>query len=280
MKILTALLVIAYYILPTNAFALSKTDGHIVIRPMPRSQLVPAQSRVKNYASYQFRLQKGKKSEKMEKKGKYWHLRYLIKDESGKIDRSVSRQEIVQNYREAALEKGGSILYEAGYLLTFSLTRKDGGMTWAYLSANDGSYNLDIIDETAFKKQLTFSAEAMKQALDEKGQVTVYGIYFDLNGATLKLGAEKVLIEIVKLMMNNPELNIQIQGHTDATGSAKHNLDLSIRRAETVKTFLMTYGIKPLRLIPEGYGEKKPVAPNDTEENRALNRRVELVKIN
>jgi len=280
MKVVCILLVIAFLMLQTPAFALDKIEEHTVIKPMPRSQLVPAQSSVKNYASFQFWVQKGKKAEKVEKKGKYWHLRYLIKDANGKVDRNVSRAEIVRNYKEAALEKGGNIHYEAGYLLTFTLTRKDGGKTWGYLSAGNGSYNLDIIDEAAFKKQLTFGADEMKRALDEEGQVAIYGIYFDLDKATLKLGAEKVLIEMVKLMKNNPDLKIEIQGHTDDTGSSEHNLDLSTRRAETVKKFLLVYGIESARMVPKGYGEEKPVAPNDTEENRVLNRRVELVKIN
>lgn len=280
MKILCVLLLLAFHVFQAPVFAGVKAEEHGVIKPMPRSQIVPAQSRVHNYASHRFLIQKGKKSERVEKKGKYWHFRYLIKDANGKIDRTVSREEIVQNYKEAALEKGGTILYEAGYLLTFSLTRKDGGTTWAYLSAGNGSYNLDIIDEAAFKKQLTFGAEEMMRALNEDGRVAVYGIYFDLDKASLKPGAEKVLVEMVKLMKNNPGLKIQIQGHTDDTGSDVHNLNLSKRRAETVKNYLLLYGIEPPRMVPEGYGEKKPVAPNDTEENRAMNRRVELVKIN
>lgn len=280
MKVWCALLVIPLLAFQEPAFALSKAEEHPVIKPMPRSQLVPAQSSEKNYDSYQFQVQKGKKAEKVEKKGKYWHLRYLIKDANGKTNRNVSRGEIVQNYKEAALEKGGSILYEAAYLLTFTLTRKDGGTTWAFLSAGDGSYNLDIIDEAAFKKQLTFDAEEMKRALDEEGHVAIYGIYFDIDRASLKLGAEEVLMEMVKLMKNNPDLKIEIQGHTDNSGSADHNLDLSTRRAETVKKFLLAYGIEAPRTVSKGYGEEKPVAPNDTEEGRAMNRRVELMKIN
>jgi outer membrane protein OmpA-like peptidoglycan-associated protein len=280
MKVPCVLLAISLLAFQGSAFALSKVEEHPVIKPIPRSQLVPAQSRAKNYASHQFRVKKGKKAEKVEKKGKYWHLRYVIKDGNGKIDKSVSREEIVQNYKEAALEKGGNILYEETYLMTFTLTRKDGGTTWAFLSAGNGSYNLDIIDEAAFKKQLTFDAEEMKRALDEEGRVAIYGINFDIDRAVLKLGAEEVLIEMVKLMKNNPDLKIEIQGHTDNTGSADHNLDLSTRRAETVKKFLLVYGIEAPRMDSKGYGEEKPVAPNDTEEGRAMNRRVELIDIN
>lgn len=280
MKVLCVLLAIAILAFHGPAFALSKAEEHPVIKPMPRSQLVPAQSRTKNYASHQFRVKKGKKAEKVEKKGKYWHLRYIIKDANGKTDRNVSREEIVQNYKEAALEKSGNIFFEGAYLLTFTLTRKDGGRTWASLSAGDGSYNLDIIDEAAFKKQLTFDAEEMKRALDEEGSVAIYGINFDVDRAVLKLGAEEALIEMVKLMKNNPDLKIEIQGHTDNTGSADHNLDLSTRRADTVKKFLLLYGIEASRMVSKGYGEEKPVATNDTEEGRAMNRRVELININ
>ncbi len=278
MKVLSIMLAFGLLAIGEPAFALSKTEEHPVIRPMPMSQLVVAQSRVRNYASHQFRVQKGKKSEKIEKKGTYWHLRYVIKDAKGSINRNVSREEIVQNYKEAALEKGGRILYEVGYLLTFTLTRMDGGMTWAFLSAGDGSYNLYIIDEAAFRKQLMFDAEELKKALDEEGHVAVYGIYFDIDRAVLKLGAEKVLVEMVKLMKNNPKLKIEIQGHTDNTGEAHHNLDLSTRRAETVRKFLLAYGVEAARVLSRGYGEEKPVASNDTEEGRALNRRVELIK--
>ena len=81
-------------------------------------------------------------------------------------------------------------------------------------------------------------------------------------------------------MKGSQDLKIEIQGHTDNTGSAENNLDLSKRRAETVKAFLLTYGIGSPRMVPRGYGEEKSIAPNDTEESRALNRRVELVRLN
>ncbi|MFQ5605562.1 MAG: OmpA family protein [bacterium] len=280
MKVLRRFLTLVIFIFQASAFALINSEDHKVIKPMPNSQLVPAQSSVKDYGSYQFRIQKGKKVEKVVKNGKYWHLRYLIKNASGKINRNVSREEIVKNYKEAALEKGGRLLLEGPYQLTFTLSRKDGGTTWAFLVAGAGSYNLDIIDEAGFEKQLTFGAEEMKKALDETGRVAIYGIYFDVDKASLKLGAENALIEMVKLMKNNPELKIEIQGHTDDTGLAAHNLTLSSQRAETVKTFLMNYGIESFRMVPKGLGEDRPVASNDTEDGRAQNRRVELVKIN
>jgi OmpA-OmpF porin, OOP family len=72
---------------------------------------------------------------------------------------------------------------------------------------------------------------------------------------------------------------LEVQGHTDDQGSDDYNLKLSQRRAETVVACLGLFGIDPSRLVPKGYGESKTVMPNTTEEGRAKNRRVELVKL-
>ena len=273
--------VLLVFFLPVYGFQSYGQEAmeHSVIKPMPKSVLIPAQSKKLKFSSYSFYVKKGKKAERVEKKGKYWRLRYIIKDAQGRTNRSVSRMEIAENYKAAALEKGGTVLYEVKGRLTFTLPMQNGGKTWAFVSAGEGSYNIHIIEEAGFKKQLTFGAEEMKSALDEEGHIALYGINFDIDKDTLKLGAEKVLIELVKLMKTNPGLKIEIQGHTDNTGSAGHNLALSKRRAETVKNFLLIYGIAPSRMVPKGYGMEKPVDTNDTKEGRAMNRRVELIRI-
>ena len=85
-----------------------------------------------------------------------------------------------------------------------------------------------------------------------------------------------VLDEVAVSLHAWPEVKVEIQGHTDSTGSDEHNLDLSRRRAATVKSYLLLYGISGDRLTTTGLGESKPVGDNATEEGRALNRRVEL----
>ena len=115
--------------------------------------------------------------------------------------------------------------------------------------------------------------------LDSSGTVSIYGINFDFNKADLQAGAEKILTEIVLLMKRNPGLKIEIQGHTDNTGSADYNLSLSNKRAESVKNYLTLFGITVSRMNAKGYGMSRPVASNNTEEGRAENRRVELVKL-
>ena len=105
MNVLRALLTFVFLVFQLPAYCVSRAEEHPVIKPMPRSQLVAAQSRFMNYSAYEFQVKEGKKTERVEKEGQYWHLRYLIKSASGKVDRSVSRQEILRNFKEAVWRK-------------------------------------------------------------------------------------------------------------------------------------------------------------------------------
>ncbi|MCA1793773.1 MAG: OmpA family protein, partial [Desulfobacteraceae bacterium] len=88
------------------------------------------------------------------------------------------------------------------------------------------------------------------------------------------------LDQIADVLKTHPQINVKVQGHTDSIGSKAYNDDLSIKRAQAVKTYLMNKGVQEERLSVEGFGFSKPVAPNDTAEGRALNRRVELHPMN
>ena len=96
---------------------------------------------------------------------------------------------------------------------------------------------------------------------------------------TLQQASGKQLQEVLTLLLSNPDLRLEIQGHTDNDGSADYNLRLSQQRAESVLRYLLLFGIDPARLQAKGYGETMPVAPNDTAENKEKNRRVELTRI-
>ena len=88
-----------------------------------------------------------------------------------------------------------------------------------------------------------------------------------------------MLDEAVKVLMRNPDLKIEIQGHTDSIGSAAYNMGLSERRAKAVMRYFMKEGVNVSRLKAVGYGLTRPLATNKTKEGRAQNRRVELAPI-
>jgi outer membrane protein OmpA-like peptidoglycan-associated protein len=101
-------------------------------------------------------------------------------------------------------------------------------------------------------------------------------IYFDYNSHTLHESSLPELDRVVELMKENPDINIEISAHTDNKGSSDYNLKLSDKRAQEIVKYLVSKGIPAGKLKPKGYGATRPVATNDTEENRAKNRRVEL----
>ncbi len=117
---------------------------------------------------------------------------------------------------------------------------------------------------------------ALERALEDSGQVDLYGVYFDTAEATLKPESEQTLGQVLALLQRKPALRLQVAGHTDSQGEAGYNQALSRRRAEAVVAWLVGRGIAASRLAAEGHGESRPVASNASEEGRARNRRVEL----
>jgi outer membrane protein OmpA-like peptidoglycan-associated protein len=115
-------------------------------------------------------------------------------------------------------------------------------------------------------------------ALETAGEVTLYGIYFDFDRATLKPESEPVLRQLLEALQSSEGLAVAIEGHTDGVGSDDYNRDLSQRRAQAVVDWLVAHGIGADRMTPVGRGEAEPVADNATADGRALNRRVEVIR--
>ena len=116
--------------------------------------------------------------------------------------------------------------------------------------------------------------------LTRDGRVTTRGILFDVDSDVIQPESAPTLEEIGTTLQEHPDLRISIEGHTDSDGDEASNQQLSERRAEAVRARLIDdYGIDPSRLEAAGYGESRPVAPNDTPEGKQQNRRVELVRI-
>ncbi len=135
-----------------------------------------------------------------------------------------------------------------------------------------------VLQRRVMKQSVGFlDASAMKQAIDAHGRVALH-INFDVDKATLRPDAQPLLEEINKLLNADPALKLSIEGHTDNSGTAMHNQELSTARARSVLGALVGLGIDPSRLQSRGFGQGAPVASNGTEAGRAKNRRVELVK--
>ncbi|MEO8949954.1 MAG: OmpA family protein, partial [Mucilaginibacter sp.] len=111
------------------------------------------------------------------------------------------------------------------------------------------------------------------------GKIVMHGILFDVDKATLQPQSMGSINEIYYLLKKDPSLKFEIDGHTDNTGDAAHNLTLSQQRAESVKAELVKLGIDGSRLSTKGFGDTKPISDNSSPEGKANNRRVEFVKM-
>jgi OmpA-OmpF porin, OOP family len=176
----------------------------------------------------------------------------------------------VQNRRVRIYHKGGKVIdvptniYEGSTFsrLCFKL----------YRGASAGSYISNI--------KITTAAPDTRNKLLTEGKLVTYGIYFDVNKDVVKPESYGTLKDIATVLNEVPDVKVKIVGHTDADGQDAANLDLSKRRAASVKAELAkNFGVKGDRLVTDGMGESQPVAPNDTPVNKALNRRVEFVKL-
>ena len=128
--------------------------------------------------------------------------------------------------------------------------------------------------------RIAVGAPDTRNKLMTEGKLVTYGIYFDVNKDVVKPESYGTLKDIAAILNEVPDVKVRILGHTDADGQDAANLDLSKRRAASVKAELVkSFGVKADQLETDGMGETQPVAPNDTPSNKALNRRVEFVKM-
>lgn len=138
--------------------------------------------------------------------------------------------------------------------------------------ASSGSYISNL--------RITDASPDMRSKLLTEGKLVSYGIYFDVNKDIVKSESYGTIKEIATVLNENPTVKIKIVGHTDSDGDDKSNLDLSQRRAASVKNVLVKeFGIDGTRIETDGKGEIEPIAKNDSIVNKALNRRVEFLKL-
>jgi outer membrane protein OmpA-like peptidoglycan-associated protein len=151
-----------------------------------------------------------------------------------------------------------------------------GAILGAAIGGAAGAYIGDYMDKQA--NDMEGDLEGAKiERVGEGIKITFdSGILFDIDKDTLRPASQEQLTKMAAILNKYPDTNILLEGHTDATGSDEHNLDLSRRRARSVSNYLGSLAVSTSRMTIMGYGESQPIATNDTDEGRQLNRRVEV----
>ena len=179
----------------------------------------------------------------------------------------------------------GFTLAERPRYLLATLTRPQGDVHVMIMAADlperqrPAVYVMVIESKPMDKGMVMVSANAIDQSLMNTGKAIIYGIYFDFDKADVKAESKQQLAQIAALMNDHADLKLIITGHTDNQGSADYNQRLSQLRADAIVTSLVNgYAVAPNRFVAKGMGATSPIANNDSEDGRAKNRRVELVK--
>ncbi|HLT87696.1 MAG TPA: OmpA family protein [Sphingobacterium sp.] len=224
-----------------------------------------------------------------------------------KSDKEVSGRYLIKSFEDAITQAGGVKVFEgklpkerrdkyaelctyAGSngsidiwnnpIATYVIRRDDGNIYIALDKGNTNTTSIQIVQEKPFEQTIKkITSDDIVKDLNEKGKSILY-INFDIDKADIKPDGKEVVDQIAKALQQDASLKIAIEGHTDNTGDAAHNKKLSDDRAMAVMQSLINAKIDKSRLTAQGFGPERPLVANDSEENKAKNRRVELVKRN
>ena len=186
---------------------------------------------------------------------------------------SLSSVEVQTRYSAALQKAGWDVVRSDSGGLTCAHYTQHGRDVWVKITPISAAYSVEVADMGAAAAQ-----DKLAKVLNDDGHVALYGIYFDTDKSGLRPDSEATLVQIQKLLTAQPAMKLEIQGHTDNTGTRPHNDTLSQDRAASVKAWLVAHGTTVTRLTAKGYADTRPVAPNGTPQGRALNRRVELAR--
>jgi outer membrane protein OmpA-like peptidoglycan-associated protein len=212
---------------------------------------------------------------KLAPEGRTTFITYRVEDR--KAEPSVVA--VVRNYEAAIVRAGGTILQQDPRRFVSGKIAKGGQVAFVQAEKGNGLIWLRIVEQQEMKQYVEADAAALGGDLASTGHAAVYGIYFDVDRAEVKPESRPALEQIAKLLAQDPKLKLRVVGHTDMTGAMDANMRLSQARAEAVVQALVSeHGVAAARLTGHGVGPLAPVASNDSDEGRAKNRRVELVK--
>jgi outer membrane protein OmpA-like peptidoglycan-associated protein len=231
---------------------------------------------VSEYKDYDFVYYAGNpaKAMKIRKGGMFRSLWY---SKAPGETRNFSSSQVVANYFNAVTKIHGRSLANNNRTLTASINGKE---VFIEIRVGDNSnvkgYTVVILEVQAMQQDVALNLD---EAIERDGKVALYGIHFDTDKSTIKSESGAALKQVVDYLTAHTEARIIIVGHTDMVGASDRNLELSKARAGAVKDYLVREGkIDASRLSTDGVGYLCPVSTNQTEEGKALNRRVEIVQ--
>lgn len=212
------------------------------------------------------------------KEGTKTYINYGFDNESGKQMPSVLQ--ILRNYENASKKIGGTTLFfnSADGIAVFKITKGEKEV-WVEVEkgANDAqNYTLTVVEVESMKQEIT--SNDILTALNADGYLALY-INFDTGKSDIKTETQSIVDQLAEMMNANTDLKISIEGHTDNVGTPEANKTLSLNRAKAVVSAIAAKGVSASRLSSVGWGQEKPVADNRTEDGKAKNRRVEIVKL-
>jgi outer membrane protein OmpA-like peptidoglycan-associated protein len=255
---------------------LDKKGGkdHPLLSRMP--DFFISEYREADFDSHRFMVERDKKPVPVIVEGHKYHLQYNL----NKGAAEPGELKIRRNIQDALKKIGGKVVFDDNFNRASTLVlQKENKETWIEVRSYNNMYRLTIVEKQIMKQEVVANAEAMGNDINTTGHVSVYGIYFDTGKSEIKPESDAAISEIAKLLKNNAALNIYVVGHTDNVGSLDSNMKLSKERADAVmKELTAKHGIAAARMKSYGVASLAPVASNDTDEGKAKNRRVELVK--
>lgn len=214
------------------------------------------------------------------KEGTLTMVRYDFNTESGQ--QKPSTLQILKNYENAVRNIGGVMVFQSSLeaIGTYKLMKDGKESAWIKIECggndNNDFYYLTIIQLEVMKQEVT-SAEILT-ALNKEGHIALY-INFKTGSPDVQPESQLLIEQVAEMLKANTSLKISIEGHTDNVGNLTSNQSLSVNRAKSVMNALISKGIEKTRLSSKGWGQTKPIADNKTEDGKAKNRRVEIVKL-
>ncbi len=228
---------------------------------------------LKQFDGYAFSIGQGKTARV---EGQFTSIRY---QPPPGLTTKPSTLQVLRNVENAVKQIGGTVVATEASKETLKFTR-DGKELWIEVWADfTGQYILTFVEKAGMAQEIVANAAAFASGLKTTGHVAIEGIYFETGKSELKPESAPAIAEVAKLLKADTTLKLYVVGHTDNVGALEGNMRLSQDRAQSVaQAIIRTSGIEAARLRAYGDGPYAPVASNDSEDGRAKNRRVELVK--